>query len=198
MNKHRILIYDANEQDSLLDETWKTGAYLGRIFGRYDEIYGVKTWEQAINSVTNKNRKIDELHYWGHGSPGRVVIGKVAITVEDLIEGSIFYNLFLKLKNNITNTSLIWFRTCSTFAKQEGKIFAEEYSKFFGCKIASQTFKIAFWQSGIHTVSPGVIIKWDCNEGIIKDNSGEEVVALSSFGKPHTISCLRSSIPNNW
>jgi hypothetical protein len=92
---------------------------------------------------------------------------------------------------------LWWFRTCETFGCEAGHDFARRWTRFFGCRAASHTYIIGPWQSGLHILEPGQSPDWPLDEGLAEGTPDSPEKALwSTPGKPNTIFCLTSRLPD--
>ena len=93
----------------------------------------------------------------------------------------------------------MWFRTCETLGAVRGIEFAERLSDFLGARIAGHTFIVAFHQSGLHGVAPGVRADWSPEEGV-EEGTPEEPVS-AKWSRPwatRTITCLHGRVPPAW
>ena len=61
------------------------------------------------------------------------------------------------------------------------------------CKIASHTYIVGPWQSGLHTIKPDEEPTWDIDEGIYDNKK-----MISMPWSPNTIFCLTGKIPEGW
>jgi len=196
-NGLRVLIYDAVRAPGLLDETWAFGAYWARKFGRFDVVIPAVDWSSTLRAAAliEQPDPIAELHFWGHGSPGRVYVGGKAINrVVFTSPTHPWHAPMVALSSRMRPESLVWWRTCSTFARERGQAFARECVDFFGCRVAASTFNIGLFHSGIHSLRPGDEPSWPADEGV-STKGGQR----SSWPwRPNTISCFRSRIPSEW
>lgn len=177
----RAVIYDATDTspNPELKDAWRTAARLYKALGRFDRILGAASWGHAISWLHGLGR-VDEVQYWGHGSPGRVWLQGHALDVERL-EG-------------IDVRGLFWFRTCASFAGPLGHQFAHEATSALGCRVAAHTRNIGLWQSGLVSLTPGERPHWSVKDGL--DDEGKP--RGSAPWAPHTVSCLESRIPRGW
>jgi len=176
----RIVIYDATDTspDPELKDAWRLGSQLFRAVGRFDSVYGAARWDDALSYLRGCGR-VDEVQFWGHGSPGVAWLGGKALDPRKL-EGVDVRRLF-------------WFRTCASFQGARGHAFAESMSAALGCTVAAHTHNIGLWQSGLHTLRPLERPYWPKTEG-----TRDGKTLWSAPWTIHTIPCLRSDIPAGW
>lgn len=170
----RVLIYDATET-RMVGKSWALGA---KLFKRhFNCICAASSWAEAA-SVVSCVPVVDELQYWGHGYPGAPILNDEPMTVE-------FVDA---LAAKVTPDSLVWFRVCSAFSGPRGIAFAQDMVEELGCRVASYTRDIGFYQSGLYSIRPGLGARWDP-----QDNG-------KSYPWPcrHTVTCLRVSMPARW
>jgi hypothetical protein len=191
------MFYDSSDwAGKNLRFSWITGGKFYRIFRSVEYNAGFLSWEDAIKWIleVEPDKKINSIQFWGHGSPGRVWINNDFLSVRSLLASSKHRPYLLELKKRLTKESLIWFRSCNVFTGKEGRLFAMTFPTFFDCKIASHTYIIGPWQSGLHTIQPGQMPTWDIEEGLGKN--GEKL--WSKPWSPNTIFCLTGKIPERW
>ncbi len=182
-----------------LSHSWFAGGALYRSLRRLDRFQGFDSWATALDwlSAVESEKKIEQIQYWGHGSPGRVWMNKKALT-----EGAFLGEHALalrKLSARLTPESLVWFRTCSTFAGNAGHRFAQVWSQALGCRVAAFTHLVGPWQSGLHSIVPGDLPHWPNTEGIKEGTPDKPTkLAWSSPWVPNTITCLGGSVPKGW
>jgi hypothetical protein len=196
----RALVFDAVRAKGLLDETWWIGALFARMFGRFDVVVPAYDWPSALRATAliEQPDPIAELHFWGHGSPGRVYVGGKAINRAVFTSPTHPWHApMVALSSRLRPESLVWWRTCSTFARAAGHAFAREAVDFFGCRVAASTFNIGLFHSGIHSLRPGDAPSWSVDEGVTT-KKGRTAQRASAPWCPHTISCFRSRFPRGW
>lgn len=176
----RVVIYDATDTspDPELKDAWRLGATLFRAVGRFDRVFGAASWNHALSFLRGLGL-VDEVQYWGHGSPGRAYCAGEVLDPARL-EGVDVRRLF-------------WLRTCASFAGPRGHQLAEDMSAALGCTVAAHTYNIGIWQSGLHTLRPMERPYWPKTEGL-RDGR----VMWSAPWAVHTISCMQSTIPQGW
>lgn len=196
----RLMIYDSME-NSPVGWAWKIGAILFWILRRFHKIHGATSWEGALDWAlkVSDGKTINELHFWGHGRWGQAFIngkhlGVWAVQRKD----SSTHSKLLAFASRLTKDSLVWFRTCATIGNASGHEFAREFSRFFGCRVAGNTFNIGFWHSGLHSLLPDAEPSWPLKEGVSNPGTDHEEQASSGRKKPHTILFLRSHLPGGW
>jgi hypothetical protein len=198
------MIYDATETKPV-GWAWKIGAILFLLLGRFDKVYGARSWEDAFDWVNkvSEGKTIKELHFWGHGSWGNVYIdgNSLGVWALERPEHSVHLKL-LTLAERLKEDSLVWFRTCATFGNTAGHDFASRWSDFLHCRIAACTYNIGFWHAGLHSVKPGQAPYWPTYEGVKRDEEGNEsplsAGLFRGFKTPNTVLFLRSHIPAGW
>lgn len=174
----RVVIYDATDTKPgpELSDAWRTGADLYRAIGRFDRCLAATSWYEALSWLRGLGT-VDEVQYWGHGSPGRVWLGGRALAPTDL-EGCDVRGLF-------------WLRTCASFCGPVGHQLAEIMASTLGCKVAGHTYNIGLWQAGLHTLMPTERAYWSLKDGIGRDGK----VKWSYPWSPRNVTCLHSSFP---
>lgn len=197
----KILIYDETPQkNNWLDESWWTGAWFAKMRRRFDHKIGATSWPDALEKLLkiSEGKKIHELHYWGHGSWGRVSMGGKAITAVALTEPKHIWHAQLKeLATRFTASSTVWFRVCAAFGNCKGKVFAKAVSEHFGCRVIGATFLIGPIHGGLHSVRPGQEPSWPDKEGV-KIVDGKERPRKSWFSSPNWIFFTTSHIVESW
>jgi hypothetical protein len=177
-----------------LSLSWFAGGKLYKAFKTLDVVKPAKSWSDVERSFEATDKKFDVWQFWGHGTPGAVYVDGVALTRNALQEDHPLHGVLAALKKRLHKNSLVWFRTCSTFHGEAGKLFAKELSEFLNCRIAAHTFLIGPWQSGLHSLRPGEEPNWSDNEG--KGKKG--VIKMSGPFDPNTINCLQGYVPKGW
>jgi hypothetical protein len=192
-----IMIYDSSDwAGEELRLSWIAGGKFYKLFRSVEHHAGFSSWEEAIKWIleVEPDKKINSIQFWGHGSPGRVWINEETLSARSVLATSNHRDLLLKLKKRLTSNSVVWFRSCNVFMGQEGHLFAKVISKMLGCTIASHTYIVGPWQSGLHTIRPDEEPKWDLEEGI--EQSGKKLWSMP--WSPNTIFCLTGKIPKGW
>lgn len=200
-NELDIMFYDSSDwAGEQLRFSWITGGKFYKTFRGVEHHQGFDSWVEALKWIVSvePDKKINSIQFWGHGSPGRVWINGEALSARSVLATSEHRDLLLKLKERLTKDSVVWFRSCNVFSKQEGHLFAKLFSKMLGCRIASHTFIVGPWQSGLHTIEPDQEPTWSIEEGIKKKKDGSEEKLWSMPWSPNTIFCLTGQIPKDW
>ena len=195
-NKLDIMIYDSSDwAGKELRFSWVTGGKFYRMFRSLEHHSGFDSWTEALKWILSvePERKINSIQFWGHGSPGRVWINGESLSARSVLATSDHRQLLLKLKQRLDKNSVVWFRSCNVFSGQEGHLFAKVISKMLECKVASHTYIVGPWQSGLHTIRPDEEPNWDVDEGI---DDGKKLMSLP--WSPNTVFCLTSEIPKGW
>lgn len=176
----RVMIYDATDTKPGVElaDAWAAGGWLYRQLRRLDVCRGFTSWKQALDWVESL-QVVDEVQYWGHGSPGAVWLAGQRLAVADLAR--------VKVRN------LFWLRTCASFAGEPGHRLAKEMSTILGCCVAGHTHNIGPLQSGLHSLAPGAEPGWTQTEGIVDGKP-----AWSRPWSPNTITCLHGSFNDRW
>jgi len=195
-DKLDMMFYDSSDwAGKELRFSWITGGKFYKLFRSVEHHSGFESWIDAlkwINSV-EPDKKINSLQFWGHGSPGRVWINEEYLSARSLLASSEHKQHLDSLKKRLTKDSLVWFRSCNVFAGKEGKLFASMISASLNCRVASHTFIIGPWQSGLHSIVPGQAPYWSDEEGY----DGEKRL-WSMPWSTNTIFCLTGKIPEGW
>jgi hypothetical protein len=163
----RVVVYDTT--DKYLSPLWAFWAWVGRVLGIYSFTHGFSSWEQFVAILSKyPEGSVFELQLWGHGGPGKAYINNVGKnfnpnTPEFKVLKKIIY----------PRGGLVWFRSCSMFAGEEGHKFAKALSSNLEVNIAAHTYVIGTWgvASGLHLVGPGnnYTPHWDLTEGYNKE-----------------------------
>lgn len=183
-----------------LTHSWWAGGKLFRLLRRFDHTRGFNNWPAALEWIANlePEHSIKEIQFWGHGSPGRAWIHNRPLTASSF-EHKPHRDPLMRIKTRLTEDSLIWFRTCSTFAGTRGHAFAKTWADNLGCRIAAHTHIIGLWQGGLHSIKPNENPQWPDTEGI-KDGTPDKIKSMlwSRPWTPNTIFGLRSTLPKGW
>lgn len=176
----RLMIYDASDTKPGVElaDAWALGGRLYRALRRLDICHGFTSWRQALDWIESLG-PVDEVQFWGHGSPGAVWLGGEALDVRDLAR--------LKVRE------LFWLRTCASFAGADGQGLARDMTRALGCRVAGHTHNIGPWQSGLHSLAPGEDPSWSLDAGLV---DGKPL--WSRPWAENTITCLHGSVPNGW
>jgi hypothetical protein len=182
----RVMVYDASSQTPQIElaDSWQLGGSVYRRLGRLDATRGCKTWAEAIGWLKDF-KFVDEVQFWGHGSPGRLWLGGQSLQPQDL--------------KSLDVRRLFWARTCGSFAGYPGQRLAWELAQTLGCKVAGHTHNIGLLHSGLRTLLPGRMANWSSYEGV-KTGTPEapQQVEWSSPLAPRTITFLHNDIPTGW
>ncbi len=200
----RLLVYDdtCRGRGPLpgLTHTWLAGAVWFRYLDRFDGVYPADSWQGALEWLANvePEREIGEIQFWGHGKWGRVLIDGEPLEVSDLEPSSKYRPSLESIRNRISGAeALWWFRTCETFGGKPGHEFARRWTDFFDCRVASHTYIIGPWQSGLHVLSPGEAPDWSLEEGLAEGTpEAPERAEWSTPMEPNTVFCLTPGDPS--
>lgn len=184
-----------------LTHTWLAGGHLYRAFRHVDTFHGFRVWYRALEwlAEVHPEQKIQEIQYWGHGSPGKVWMDGEALTSESFTGA--YQPLLERVRDRLTDDALIWFRTCSTFGADRGQVFARKAADFFGCSVAAHTHNIGFFHGGLHTLEPDQPVYWPREEGVAEGTpEAPKKMKMSGwwFSQPNTITCLNADVPHGW
>lgn len=196
-----LMFYDGSAwAGEVLVFSFINGGNFYKTFRSVEHHAGFDKWADALTWLTTveSNKKIDSIQFWGHGFPGGIALNGEALKSSSLKPQSKYYQFLLALKARLKPESVIWLRSCTSFAGSLGKKFAQDLANFFGCKVAGHTFIIGPWQSGLHTLNPGESPSWSDTEGFKPDKDGLLRTAWSKPWETHTIFCLTGKIPKNW
>ena len=173
-----------------LTHSWTAGGRLYRKLRRVDHSQGFRAWHKLLGWLIDyePEQKISEIQYWGHGGPGAVWLDGEALTAAD---NSAYEPILKQIAGRLTDDALIWFRTCSTFAGDEGKEFARVWAQKMDCRIAAHVHNIGLFHSGLYTLGPGETAAWPSGlKGGKTTRSGHK--------KKNTITCLHGRFPSGW
>lgn len=204
----RLMIYDNTTikdgwdgfGSDALAYSWLAGGKLYRIMRSLDKVKGVSSWEEALDWIIEQGKiePISQIQFWGHGSWGRVWIGKQALGVKTIRNPGILRDKLSDVKKYLADDALIWFRTCSTFGNTSGKTFAKEFTEWMSCKVAAHTHIVGWWQGGLHSLKPGQEPYWPDDEGVKTLSNGKQDSIWSTRKTPNTIICLNGHLPEGW
>lgn len=149
----RLIIYDNNPGSGIsnwfLRLVWMLYAHVQKAIGNCDVVIGANSWREALEQV-GKFTYIRSLQYWGHGSDGTAWLAGEWLSVERLIP----------LAKNFAPDAYVWFRTCYTFNKPVGRLFALRLAEVLDCTVAGHTKVIGLLQPGFQRLEPGEIPDW--------------------------------------
>ena len=184
----RVTIYDRNPGEGLgqkfLALSWAVGCWFQKLVGAVDAYHGATSWDDAWAWLQKQPGKFESIQYWGHGSPGDVwLAGNNPSPAR-----------FTVLAPRVTPTTVIWFRTCSTFQGRRGHQFSGMLSEILGCVVAGHTRIIGVLQGGLHTRQLGRPATWPVTEGEFPKSWWPPYLRWGS----NTITCLATKIPKGW
>ncbi len=197
----RVLVYDRTcvTKGRGLSPVWRVGGGLYRALDRIDATFGAASWDEALTWLASQSDPIKEIQYWGHGTWGSALIDGVPLDASALTAGHRQRAKMEALRERLAPDALVWFRTCHTVGARVGIDFAERLSDFLGARVAGHTYIVAYHQSGLHGVAPGVRADWSADEGIIEGTADAPRRARwSTPWAPRTISCLQGTVPVGW
>lgn len=185
----RLTIYDKNPGKGLnqwfLMASWAVGCFLQKLFGKVDDYYAAKSWEDAYAWLSNRPGTITSLQYWGHGSPGLVWLAGRPMDLNKFI---------MAMKSKVTPQTIIWWRTCSTFHGEVGYYFSQRLADGLECTIAGHTRIIGPIQGGLHTRKPHSLPMWPKDEGELPPS---KLPSWLQWG-PNSVLCFATKVPEGW
>jgi hypothetical protein len=199
----RILVFDATQlakKPPGLGLSWRAGSVLYRALGRIDASFPARDWTNAFDWLARvaPDRPIGEVQYWGHGKWGRALIDRDVLDRRALNPTHHLHAGLQALRARLTNDALIWFRTCETLGANAGHDFTSALADFTGARVAGHTYEIAFFQSGLHVLAPGMRPHWSADEGIARGTAHAPERSRSSHpDEPNTITCFTGAIPKD-
>jgi hypothetical protein len=200
----RLLVYDATQRvrpPRALGLAWHAGSYLYRGLGRIDAAFGARHWTEAFDFLAKHqaDRTIGELQFWGHGKWGRALIHGESFDRRALASGHTLSSGIAAFRERLEPEALVWFRTCETLGARAGHDFARALADHLNARVAGHTFVIGFFQSGLHSLSPGEAPTWLPSEGIASGSPVEPLRALSSGPtRPNTVTCFDGVVPDGF
>ena len=186
-----------------LSHAWITGGLLYRGLGRLDAHRGVSSWGEALRWLASfrEDAPIASIQYWGHGKWGQARVGEEVLDRAALRPGHPLHRDLLAIRERLLPgaASLWWFRTCETLGALPGQDFARRFTDLMGARIAGHTYIIGPWQSGLHTLAPGVAPAWSPGEGLAEGTIAAPARARwSRQGEPNTIHFLNGALPSGY
>lgn len=204
MSPLRLLVYDATQRvrpPRALGLAWHAGSYLYRGLGRIDAAHGARDWTDAFDFLAKHatDRTIGELQFWGHGKWGRALIDGESFDRRALSTTHPLFSRLEAFRERLEPGALVWFRTCETLGAQIGHDFARALADRLNARVAGHTFVIGFFQSGLHSLSPGETPNWSLSEGIARGSPDDPKSAHSSGPRrPNTVTCFDGVIPDGF
>ena len=182
-----------------LTHSWMAGARVYGALGRLHAWRGVSSWEDALAWLAEGDEPLDEIQFWGHGNWGLVRIDGQRLDVAALVSGHPLHAGLERVRERMSPGGQWWFRTCDTLGSARGHDFARRWTDFFARPVAGHTHVIGPWQSGLHRLQPGASPHWDAMEGVAQGTAeAPRRSTWSAPGRPNTIHCLRSRVPDGW
>jgi hypothetical protein len=194
----RLVIYDrtCTEGRRGLSPIWSAGTRLYRALRRIDEARGVASWDEALSYIAEQQEPIAEIQYWGHGKWGAALIDRDRFDADAIATHRAKLDA---IRERLTPDALLWFRTCETFGAKPGHDFAQRLADTLGARIAGHTFIIAYHQSGLHGLAPGMRPDWSVEEGLLEGTPDEPRQARwSRPWSPRTVTALTRAVPTPW
>lgn len=167
------------------------------MLGRIDASRGVESWDEAFEWLASHREPIREIQYWGHGKWGRLLVREDAFDADSL--AGRHRDGIAAVRERLAPDALVWFRTCETFGAHAGHDFAQRLADTLGTRVAGHTYIIAYQQSGLHGLAPGMRPDWSPEEGLVEGSAHDPKRALwSKRSAPNTVTALTGTIPPNW
>ena len=200
----RLVVYDVTQRGRpprALGLAWQAGALLYRGLGRIHAAFPARDWSSAFDWLETHevDRRIEELQFWGHGKWGRALIRDESLDQRALERGHPLERHLAALRERLTPSALVWFRTCETLGASPGQDFARALGDYLGARVAGHTFVIGYYQSGLHSLAPGMAPSWSREEGL-RAGTPERPERAHGSGptKPNTVTCLHGTIPKGY
>lgn len=211
----RLVIYDASEfgrsvgagsvwtrakrwaTSRILGASWALGSRAFFGLGRYDLVVPATSWIQVADLLSTMAlaEKVDEIQFWGHGTPGAPIINGEPLWRHALSPEHPLHVVMEAFRDVTHPDSVLWWRSCSVFAGNRGIRYAQQVANFIGCRHAGHTHIIGFpWHSGLHTVGPSEGPMWSPDEGDGADTGRK----WSNPAANHTILFWTTKIPKGW
>jgi hypothetical protein len=195
----RLLVYDRTclFGRGHLSPVWMAGAGLYRMLRRVDASRGVESWDEAFAWLASQDQPITEIQYWGHGKWGRAFVREDSFDAESL--AGRHADAVGAVRERLAPDALLWFRTCETFGAHAGHDFAQRLSDTLGARVAGHTYVIAYHQSGLHGLAPGMRPDWSPDEGLVEGTAdAPKRASWSKRSAPNTITALTGRVPAAW
>lgn len=179
-----------------LSPVWGAGTKVYRALRRIDDARGVASWTEALAYLAQQREPIREVQYWGHGKWGRALIDGDSFDASSIVTHR---GALDAIKERLAPDALLWFRTCETLGAQAGHDFAQRLADALGARVAGHTYIIAFHQSGLHGLAPGMRPDWSVDEGLLEGTPDDPRRARwSRMWAPRTVTALTSAVPAAW
>lgn len=194
----RLVIYDRTCVTGRrgLSAVWAAGTKLYRALGRIDEARGVASWSEALGFLAEQREQIRDIQYWGHGKWGSALIDT---EVFDASAIAAHRSSLDAIRERLAPDAQLWFRTCQTFGAQPGHDFAQRLAETLGARVAGHTYIVAFHQSGLHGLEPGMRPDWPVDEGLLEGTPDQPRRAKwSRPWSPNTVTALTPAVPRAW
>ncbi|HRI71844.1 MAG TPA: hypothetical protein PK156_46745, partial [Polyangium sp.] len=183
----RLVVYDATDTPQAhvrravaegaaarsvgLSPVWWAGTWMHRLRRAADATLGARSWDEALTwaaqAAEKRGRPIGSIQFWGHGTWGRMIVGKTSLDHETIGFGQPLALVIDRFRAQLVGPEAVfWLRCCSAFGTQRGQAFATQLVNRLGCRVIGHTHVIGFWQSGTHSLGVGETPSWSPREGV--------------------------------
>jgi len=210
----RILIFDAEADPAVLPIAWRVGSWLQP----FDIVIAARSHDGAMSELLTKldrvgPMRIDEIHYYCHGSTARPVIGTQPMSRNALK---------IACGDRIDEDTLVWIRACDVARGEDGQRWMERSVELLGCAVAAHCFVVSLsrlsfelgpwgrpevpsiYQSGLYILLPLVPEEpgrpavpmqayWSADLGVGRDGRS----LLSGRRKPNTVTIWAKTPPES-
>ncbi|GAM23090.1 hypothetical protein SAMD00019534_062650 [Acytostelium subglobosum LB1] len=164
----RVFMYA--DEPGIKSAIWK-GAYLAAPMSRFTHVIGFKDWPSAFEQLTKiaNKQKLSEVQISCHGCPGGVFVDDICLSQYECQTLPSFQEFMASDPFLHNGTGLIWFRSCKTFNKVQGRLFAKFISDCFKVRVAGHTVEIPnpspFVHAGFQLLHPNQTPEWEDESG---------------------------------
>lgn len=183
-----------------LTHSWIAGTRLFGLARHVDAWFPARDWSSALAWLgdVRTGASIRSVQFWGHGKWGRALIDGDPLDDTVLDPDHSLHDALDRVRRRFVDSGgYWWFRTCETFGADAGHAFARRWADFLDVPVASHTYIIGPFQSGLHVLHPGDTPDWPRDEGLVEGTpESPERAAWSTPTAPNTVSCLRPHLPD--
>ena len=175
----RIVIIDSTGSGAL-DVSWQVAAFITTAANRFTDRVEAHSWKDAADALLRMNVEhgdapIDEVQFFGHGSPGAALIGADRLTADSLAEPH-----WQAVRHIFGTPGIFWFRTCESLNGDAGRALANAVADHFG----EERMRVAGHTQFIHAVHPGLVVKVPGQRASWADGSGSFLLC-TDLGHPN-------------